>query len=99
MPNDVLRIEDLRTAIGLALDAFADEHGPEIALVHDFYWHLPTEVSFDMSCAPSDMTVGQLSDDLGEVGQMLVGGDFQPVWHALAHINGLLRFVEHTARP
>jgi hypothetical protein len=99
MPNDVLQIEDLRTAVGLALDAFVATHGPEVGLTHDLYWHLQTGDLFEMSRVPTEMTVGQTTDDLAEVRQMLDSGDFQPAWHALLHIGGLLRLVEHTARP
>jgi hypothetical protein len=37
----VVRISDLRDALGLAIDATETLLGPEVALYADYYWHLP----------------------------------------------------------
>ena len=98
----VLRIADLRAALSLALDAFEAEHGPELPVARDLYWHLPVDASFDLSRRPGDdvdLTVGQVSDDLAEVRGFLADGDAGPVWHALQHAIGLLRVLEDAARP
>lgn len=100
MSYTVLRIADLRGALGLALDAFETEHGPEVAIAHDHYWHLPVDASFDLAREPAaltDLTVGQVSDDLTEIQGILASGDASPAWHALGHAIGLLRLVEGAA--
>lgn len=99
MSYPVLRIADLRTALSLALDAFEAEQGPEVVIRHDHYWHLPVDASFDLSRGPSDLTVGQLSDDLAELRGLLAEDDAWPARHALSHVIGLLRLVEVAARP
>ena len=95
----VLRVPDLRAALALALDAFEAEHGQEVVVAHDHYWHLPVAASFDLSREPTDLTVGQVSDDLTEIEGLLAAGEAQPAWHSLNHAIGLLRLLEATARP
>lgn len=97
--TDVVRISDLRLAVGLALDAFESEHGSEVELDRDHYWHLPIGDSFDLSREPASLTVGQLTDDLAEIQKMIATGDAHPSWHALALVAGLLRLVEGAATP
>ncbi|MFC8192158.1 hypothetical protein ACFUMH_10905 [Cellulomonas sp. NPDC057328] len=99
MSYDVLRVAELRTALRLALDAFVAEVGPEVAVEHDHYWHLPVGTSFDLSHDPREHTVGRISDDLEEVRRSLADGDAFPAWHALSHAIGLLRLLEQAARP
>jgi len=99
MSYDVLRVSDLRAALGLALDAFEAEHGREVAVERDHYWHLPVEASFDLSREPRALTVGQVSDDLEEVRGFVAEGDAGPAWHSLAHAISLLRVLEDAARP
>jgi hypothetical protein len=102
MSDAVLRIADLRAALGLALDAVEAEQGDDIVIAHDHYWHLPVETSFDLSREPTDLTdltVGQVSDDLAEVRSLLGGAEAEPAWHAISHVIGLLRLVEDAVRP
>lgn len=98
MPEQHLRIADLRVALDLTLDAVESEHGPTLALDHDHYWHLPVRNAFNLSADPPHLTVGQTSDDLATVGEIAAAGAAFPTWHALAHVIGLLRAVELAAR-
>lgn len=102
MSRTVLRVADLRAVLGLTLDAFEAEHGQEIEVARDHYWHLPVDASFDVSHAPdvAVLTVGQVSDDLAEIHGFLAKNDAGPgAWHALSHVIGLLRLAEDAARP
>lgn len=98
-PDDVLRVAELRAAIELALDAFVTEHGDEVAVEGDHYWHLPVDVAFDLWSESRELTVGQLSDDVDEIRGFVANDDATPAWHALAHVIGLLRLLEKVARP
>lgn len=100
MSDAVLRLSDLRAALGLALDAFEAEHGPELLIARDHYWHVPVHRAFDLSRRPAadDVTVGQVSDDLDEVRALVEAGDAAPAWHSLQHAIGVLRVVEDAAR-
>jgi hypothetical protein len=97
MPNHVLRVADLRAALALALDAFEAEVGPEVPIDLDHYWHLSVAASFDLSREPQEHTVGQITDDLHEAHGLVADGDAFPAWHALNHVIGLLRLLEHAA--
>ena len=99
MSDDVLRIEELRTAVGLALDQFVAEFGAEVPIRRSLYWHLDVEESFDMSREPSGFTVGSAIDDIAEVGQLVAERRLFPSRHTLMHVIGLLRMLENAARP
>lgn len=89
----------LRAAIDRALDACENAFGSRVEVDVDYYWHLPIEAAFDMTRQPepSELTVGQLSDDLEEV----AGEPPRPetAWHDLAHAIGVLRALEARLRP
>ncbi|MDG4833033.1 hypothetical protein O7627_27550 [Solwaraspora sp. WMMD1047] len=96
--SDVLRlpIADLRRALGLVLDEVERRHGAMVDLDADYYWELDRQAMyrFDDARRPG-LTVGQLSDDLDSLRQLLDGGIEQQVviWHDLAHLIGLLNRV------
>ena len=62
----IVRLADVRAALGRALDATEDRLGPEVSLETDYYWHLPVQDAFDIAIEPRTFTVGQVSDDLDE---------------------------------
>lgn len=97
--DDVLQVAELRAAIELALDAFVAEHGDQVPVEHDHYWHLPVDSAFDLRGEPRELSVGQVSDDLDEIRGIVAEAGATPAWHALSHVIGLLRLLEKAARP
>ena len=93
----VVRLDDLRAAVGRALDAAQALLGEEIVLTHDYHWQLPIDSAFDIYQKPETLTVGQLSDDLTTVA---ASDNVEPhlAWHELSHLIGLLRALELHAR-
>lgn len=93
-----LQLDQLRAALGRALDAVEPQLGREVVLANDYYWHPPVDAAFDMTKEPTNFTVGQLSDDLADA---LAGGEADPPvsWHDLAHLIGWLRGLEMQALP
>ncbi|MDH6242834.1 hypothetical protein [Mycobacterium sp. OTB74] len=86
MADEILRIDELRAAVGLALDQFVDHFGDEVVMRPDWYWHLQVEDAFDLLREPGH-TVGDLSDDLAEVRSMLAERDaYEQPWHILMHV-------------
>ena len=81
----VVRISDIRHALGRALDAIETLLGPEVALHSDYYWHLPVDAAFDVNTEPLTLTMGQLSDDLEAVRDPSDGVS-ENVWHDLLHL-------------
>ncbi len=93
----VVRISDLRLALGRVLDATEKLLGSEVALHADHYWHLPVDAAFDLTTEPLALTVGQLSDDL-EAFRKPGDGVPESAWHDLSHLVGVLRALELAGR-
>ncbi|HEY0688841.1 MAG TPA: hypothetical protein VGD71_07335 [Kribbella sp.] len=93
----VVKISDLRHALGRALDAAETLLGSEVALRADYYWHLPVDTAFDVYTEPQALTMGQLSDDLEAVRDPNDGAP-ENAWHDLLHLVGVLRALELAAR-
>lgn len=93
----VIDLQALRAAILGALDACEELMGRRLPVEIDYYWHLPIDAAFDMTKAPSEFTVGQLSDDLQAVS--VVSRQPETAWHNLAHAIGVLRALEARVRP
>ncbi len=101
MSKDVIQVEELRAAIGVALDQFVAVYGSEVVIRPDRtgYWHLWVEDAFDLLHKPAKHTIGDVSEDLAEIRQILAADDpYLPAWHTLFHVNGLLRYLEDAAR-
>lgn len=92
----VIDLEQLRAAVVGALDGCEKQLGPRIAVERDCYWHLPIEAALDMTVEPTELTVGQLRDDLQAIS---VPGQPETAWHDLAHAIGVLRALEALVRP
>lgn len=87
-----IHTHERRTALDRILVAVEKSHGSELTLDEDYYWHLPVEDAFDLSAEPKTMTVGQVSNDLAEVKQLLSADEpVLAIWHDLAHLIGVLR--------
>ena len=75
---------ELRTALDRILVAVEKSHGSELTLDEDHYWHLPVEETYDLSAEPRITTVGQVSDDLAEIKQLLSADEpVLAIWHDL----------------
>ena len=82
-----IEVQELRRAVEHVLDAVAERHGPTVDLEADYYASLDLRTSFDPTVDQCDgITVGQLSDDVREVREMLSRTDAPVVWHDLSHI-------------
>lgn len=63
-----------------------------VELSSDYYWHIPPEQRYDSYDEPHEFTMGQLSEDLEFVNQMIDGT--QPLLtYGLVWISSLLRFI------
>ncbi|TQL01099.1 hypothetical protein [Cellulomonas sp. SLBN-39] len=93
----MIDLQTLRTAIAVALDACEKQLGPRVRVNTDYYWHLPVDAAFDMTKEPSELTVGQLSDDLDDIS--VASGRPGTAGHDLAHAIGILRALESRLHP
>jgi hypothetical protein len=100
MSSDLtVRVDEIRAALALVLDAVERVHGSELALAHDYYWSLPIAASFDMAVPEPALTTGQLSDDIASIRELANSREVAAPWHELAHLVGVLRAVEALDQP
>jgi hypothetical protein len=93
------QVQEIREALELVMDAIEREHGPVMDLDQDYYWALPIKAAFDMNDPSPQLTAGQLTDDLSEIRTLLsTNATKVNAWHDLAHVLGLLRWLELKTR-
>jgi hypothetical protein len=63
-----------------------------VELSSDYYWNILPEQMYDSHDEPHQFTMGQLSEDLEFVNQM-IDGTRPPVTYGLVWISSLLRFI------
>jgi hypothetical protein len=84
---------DLRDGLALLLDELERKCGPVVDLAADYYWTVDRHDAFrfDTTDTP-EITVGQLSDDIALLKELLVTANDRPIvlWHDLAHVVGIL---------
>jgi hypothetical protein len=89
----VVSLADLRHALASLLDEVERRHGKVVDLDADYYWTIGPWDSFRLDALDGPKpTVGQLTDDVESMKDMLAGRDDREiaVWHDLTHIVGIL---------
>ena len=66
-----LKVRTLREACMLLLDHLEELEGPEVRLDRDFFWSIPSPQLYNVYETPADPTVGQLSESLNNLQNML----------------------------
>ena len=67
----LLQVRTLRDACILLLDHLEELEGPEVRLDRDFFWSIPSSQLYNVYEAPADLTVGQLSESVSNLQNML----------------------------
>ena len=89
----VVSLTDLRQALMSLLDEVERRHGSVVDLDADHYWTIGPWDSFRLDAVDGpEPTVGQLTDDVASMQDMLAGRDERGivVWHDLTHVVGIL---------
>lgn len=92
-----VQVSELRSAANLLLDHLERTAGPMIDVEHDYYWFVEAADLYDPTRNPSELSMGQTSDDLTEL-RAIVSGARPPVNAGLVWLGGLLRVLGDTAR-
>ncbi len=87
---------ELRTAIGRILDHFESRGITEFRIDHDFYWDVPKDARYDSYGEPTELTVGQLSDDIRHV-FAIVSRQEDPIGYSLVWLASVLRVIGEDA--
>lgn len=83
---------NLRRACEMLLTHLEATGQPEIEIAEDFYWAIPQNEAYTPYSTPSQLTMGQLSDDWNEI-MAIVDGDKEPLGYALVWLASVIRRV------
>lgn len=88
--------DELRRAVETLLQHLEKNGQKEFELNEDFYWDVPLDRRYLPYDHPTQLTIGQLSDDWSEVAQM-VDGRRETVAYGLVWLSAILRRVGEKA--
>lgn len=91
-----VKTTDLRRACELLLCHLEATEQPEFEISDDYYWSIHQDEAYNPKISPSDMTLGQLSDDWGEI-RALLDGQREPVGYALVWLASILKKIGEQA--
>lgn len=66
-----------------------------VPITHDFYWSIPKDRLYDNYEQPTDLTIGQLSDDLAEL-RKIASGESPPFAYGCVWLASVLRVIGDT---
>ncbi|MCW2743847.1 MAG: hypothetical protein JWM48_397 [Mycobacterium sp.] len=86
-------MDKLRLALDRVLTAVQAEQGDSISLSADHYWALNPRATYEVYETPKepDFTIGQLSDDIATLDEILRPDQIVSTWHDLQHLVGILQ--------
>ena len=95
MPTREINLKVLKAAVNAVLDHLVDDLGIEAVAIEDdkdAYWDCPYPEMHNVSMQPSELSVGQLSDDFDFV-KLVRRGQSADDSYNLVHIAPLLRYI------
>jgi hypothetical protein len=89
MSATIVRTKELRAAFDALMMHLESTGHAEIAVDDDYYWFVPRESRYDPQQQPTELTIGQLSDDAREI-RAIADGSKEPIGYALVWLAALL---------
>jgi hypothetical protein len=90
-------IEELRAIIAKLLDA-VETNEAEVEIEADYYWDVPNDDRYDRYASPTQLTIGQLSDDWNEL-KRIGRGEAAALPYALVWASSILRRIGEQVLP
>lgn len=90
-------IEELRAIIAKLLDA-VETNGAKVEIEADYYWDVPHDDRYDRYASPTQLTIGQLSDDWNEL-KRIGRGEAAALPYALVWASSILRRIGEQVLP
>ena len=87
-----VNIDELSKVITILLTNLKTSKGNEVELTNDYYWDISSEQIYNPYEDPTDMSLGQLSDDLNEVNRLLSSSD-EAIPYDLKRIAEILKAI------
>jgi len=88
--------KQLREFTEVLLEYLEKTERSEIDVPHDYYWVIEQSDVFDPTSDPSNINLGQLSDDMIKL-QSIVDGESPPIGFAFVWLSSILRAVGEKA--
>lgn len=88
-------IETLEKAMSIIFDHLKAQGISSLNLDGDFYWNIAKEQRYGPSEEPTDIDLGQLSDDWNEI-QKIASGEKESIGYALVWIAALYQHIGET---
>jgi len=90
-----IQVSELEKSLSLLLEALRKQQGEVIELPQlDLYWAIAPEELYNPYQTPANLTLGQLTDDLEEMGR-IANGETRPVSLDFAKLSAILAAIGH----
>ena len=87
-----VNLEDLQS-VSKILFRHLKQNGFEVIEIHeDYYWNIPKSEKYDPNRDPSDLDLGQLSDDWNEL-QKILSSQKEPIAYHFVWLAAILRVI------
>jgi hypothetical protein len=86
-----IKVSQLRTATERLL-AHLESKGDTVNVEADFYWNIPAPARYNPYEEPKELTLGQLSDDWGELSR-IAEGEAEPINYALVWLGAVMTAI------
>ena len=91
----LIQVSELEKSLSLLLEALRKQQGEVIELPQlDLYWAIAPEELYNPYETPAHLTLGQLTDDLEEMGR-IANGETPPVALDFAKLSAILAAIGH----
>ena len=87
-----INVEDLRSVSNILLDHIKENGYEVIEIQEDYYWNIPKQEKYNNFEDPSNLDIGQLSDDWNEL-QKLLSSQKDPLAYHLVWLAAILRVI------
>jgi len=90
-----ITVQELRQVFEKIMKHLEQQGKKSIQITHDFYWSIPKDRLYDNYEKPTELTVGQLGDDLAEL-RKIASGESQPLAYGCVWLASVLRAIGDT---
>jgi hypothetical protein len=87
-----VNLTDLRVIADRLLMYLEETGRTDIEVSEDYYWHIAMEDAYDVSRDPTNITIGQLSDDWREL-ERIMNNEAPPIGYALVWLSAIMRII------
>jgi hypothetical protein len=84
-----ISIDDLEQIAAILFAHLKSTGHAKVTIDHDYYWQVPADARFDLTAEPTELDVGQLTDDLAEL-LRIQRKELDPIGYSLTRLASIL---------